>query len=51
MATLKDYRSTLIRNSKSAGDDYPIYCLGKTAKGAPRHPLYLRNDQPLEVYA
>lgn len=23
------------------------YCLGKTASGAPRHPLYVRADQPL----
>lgn len=26
------------------------YCLGKTASGAPKHPLYLRNDTKLEVY-
>jgi len=24
-----------------------IYCLGTTQAGAPRHPLYLRNDAPL----
>jgi len=23
------------------------YCLGKTREGHPRHPLFLRNDQPL----
>ena len=28
----------------------PIYCLGKTKGGAPRHPLYVRADQPLEVF-
>ena len=25
----------------------PIHCLGTTKAGAPRHPLYLRNDSPL----
>jgi len=25
----------------------PIHCLGTTRAGAPRHPLYLRNDSPL----
>lgn len=24
-----------------------IYCLGKTAKGHPRHPLYVKKDAPL----
>lgn len=28
----------------------PIYCLGKTKAGRPRHPLYLKNDQPLELF-
>lgn len=27
-----------------------LKCLGKTQDGAPRHPLYVRNDQPLEPY-
>lgn len=27
-----------------------IMCLGKTAGGYPRHPLYVKGDQPLEVY-
>ena len=27
-----------------------IMCLGKTTDGHPRHPLYVRGDQPLEVY-
>lgn len=25
-------------------------CLGKTKHGAPRHPLYVKGDTPLEVY-
>lgn len=25
-----------------------VYCLGRTKSGAPRHPLYIRKDQPLE---
>ncbi len=27
-----------------------LMCLGKTAGGAPRHPLYVRGDQPLIVF-
>lgn len=27
-----------------------IKCLGKTAGGHPRHPLYVKSDQPLENY-
>lgn len=27
-----------------------FYCLGITKSGAPRHPLYVRNDQPLIEY-
>ena len=28
-----------------------LMCLGRTAAGHPRHPLYLRRDTPLEVFA
>lgn len=28
----------------------PIYCLGTTKDGSPRHPLYLKADTPLEVW-
>lgn len=27
-----------------------IMCLGKTAAGHPRHPLYVKGDQPLQAY-
>jgi hypothetical protein len=27
-----------------------LVCLGKTAGGHPRHPLYIRGDQPLEEF-
>lgn len=27
-----------------------LWCLGKTKDGHPRHPLYVRGDQPLEPY-
>ena len=30
--------------------DIQMLCLGRTATGAPRHPLYVRADQPLEPY-
>ncbi len=29
---------------------YDLYCFGTTQSGAPRHPLYLRNDTPLQRY-
>jgi hypothetical protein len=28
-------------------DDKAIYCLGKTMRGQPKHPLYIKADQPL----
>lgn len=30
--------------------DREIYCLGETEQGQPRHPLYVPEFQPLEVY-
>lgn len=34
---------------KLAGDK-PLYCLGTTNSGMPRHPLMLRNDTELETF-
>lgn len=28
----------------------PLHCLGKTKDGYPKHPLYIRSDQPFEVF-
>jgi len=38
-----------VRRAQSMKAD--LFCLGKTTSGAPRHPLYVRGDQPLEVYS
>jgi hypothetical protein len=27
-----------------------LWCLGKTKDGSPRHPLYVRGEQPLEAF-
>jgi hypothetical protein len=37
-----------MRRGRDAG--LPIFCLGKTKDGYPRHPLYVRADAPLEPY-
>lgn len=34
----------------TALDGIDIWCLGRTASGFPRHPLYLRSDTPLELF-
>lgn len=31
-------------------DRGPIWCLGKTKNGDPKHPLYLKKDTPLEIF-
>ena len=30
--------------------DFQLLCLGTTKSGAPRHPLYVKGDQPLESF-
>lgn len=34
-----------------ASEGVRLHCLGFTASGAPRHPLYLKSDEPLIEYA
>lgn len=47
------------QRAKRAGDRFrawarmwgrELYCLGRTKAGAPRHPLYVKADQPLERF-
>ncbi len=42
---------TAIDIMRGAGSGVILKCLGKTKAGHPRHPLYLRRDQPLEEFA
>ena len=28
-----------------------VYCLGRTKSGAPKHPLYIKTETPLQVFA
>ena len=45
--------STQLRPSLALADwdlaELCVMCLGKTSKGDPRHPLYVRADQPFEA--
>lgn len=41
------WRADIVLNW-TGGADY--VCLGRTKKNAPRHPLFVKSDQPLEVY-
>lgn len=38
-------------NATAKGWGTPLVCLGKTAAGHPRHPLYVKGDQPFEEFA
>ena len=35
---------------EALNDRGPFMCLGKTRNGSPRHPLYVRANQPFEVF-
>ena len=37
--------AVMVDSARDAGTT--LWCLGMTKSGAPRHPLYVRNDQPL----
>lgn len=39
--------SSRIRALRNVAIDLPVRCLGTTRDGSPRHPLYVRADQPL----
>ena len=41
-----EYVKALLRTLRA-----DVYCLGTTKSGAPRHPLYLRADTPLERFS
>lgn len=41
-------KSFMLRATK--GYHTPLKCLGKTRDGSPRHPLYVKGDQPLEAF-
>lgn len=43
---LQRYADDVVR----ALNGMPLYCMGKTASGAPRHPLYLPNDAKCELW-
>jgi hypothetical protein len=41
-----EQRATFVRGALESRDSR-LLCLGKTASGAPRHPLYVKGDQPM----
>ncbi len=48
-ACMKRFRSKTYQGL-AGGTIRGLYCLGTTADGSPRHPLYVKADQPLEVW-
>lgn len=43
-------RAAEVTNRLAGIHNMRLHCLGQTKQGAPRHPLYVRGDQSLEVY-
>lgn len=43
-------RRRLATNPDIPNIGWSLRCLGTTASGAPRHPLYIKGAQPLEIY-
>lgn len=44
----RDHADEVIGYAKQMGRK--LWCLGKTANGSPRHPLYVHGQQPLETW-
>lgn len=47
--TLRRDRIAAVRQRAEDGA-WRLHCLGRTADGSPRHPLYVRGDAALEIY-
>lgn len=43
-------RQDRVDEFKELAGDTPLYCLGTTQSGMPKHPLYIKSDQTLEPY-
>jgi hypothetical protein len=46
--SLQKYPDAVVAALRKEG--IPLWCLGKTATGHPRHPLYLRSDTSVEPF-
>lgn len=44
-------KSDRVRQFVDLAADKPLYCLGRTQDGSPRHPLYLRREQAPESWS
>lgn len=44
----EDRVSAFLRRMQTA--EIPLFCLGTTKAGAPRHPLYIKSEQPLVAW-
>jgi len=49
-STPKDAALHLWRVTKLLAAEADLYCIGKTKSGAPRHPLIVGYEQPLELF-
>lgn len=44
-------RSAIFFKQYARAQGVDLYCLGHTKDGHPRHPLYVKGDQPLELFS